>query len=207
MTLYKPTTIDLHPADNGAYNTQKQWINFFNTQRKPMISAADVYRAGKSGYDELLKSLRNDFDVSWLVSSTGIGYSGDDLSGKITQNYGSSVVKPSQKDVSIIPVYDGTPLAQALQTKEGVSYLQALLDTNDEPKEIAGTLEHLSGRSASDTILWTPDQNSRKRYPQRAVGFYDFGGRFLVDGDLHFDDDDGHSRGVSVSPRSGRAKK
>lgn len=207
MTLYKPTIIDLLPADNGAYKTQEQWIAFFNEQKKPMISAADVYQAGKSASDELLKSLRNDFNVSWLVSSTRNRFFGDDLSGRITQNYGSEVVTPSQTDVSVIPVYNNTPLVQALQTKEGVGYLQALLDTSDEPKEIAGTLEHLSGRSASNTVLWTPDQSSRKIYSERAVWFVGGGGWFHVGGFGRFDVGFGHSRGVSVSPRSGRAKK
>ncbi len=206
MALYEPTIIDLLPADNGAYRTQEQWIAFFNEQRKRMISAADLYQAGKFASDEQLKSLRDGFNVSWLVSSTRIGYSGDGLSGRITQNYGSIVVTPSQTDVPVIPIYKGTLLAQALQTKEGIDYLQAVFDTNDNHGTIEGTLEHLSGRDADNIILWTTDQNLRKRDSQRAVGFIDGGIRFHVGG-LFFDVDVGRSREASVSPRSGRAKK
>ena len=64
--------IDLYPADDGAYKTQEQWIAFFNEQRKPMISAANLYLAGKSAPDELLKSLRSDFDESLIVSLSGL---------------------------------------------------------------------------------------------------------------------------------------
>ena len=199
--------IDPHPADNGAYRTQEQWIAFFNEQQRRMISAADVYRKGKSAPDEVLQSLKGDFDKSWLVSSTRNSYSGDDLSGIVTQNYGSGVVTPSRRNVSVIPVYNGTPLAQALETKEGLDYLQALFDTTDDRDAITGTLENLSGRSADNIFLWTPEQDYRKRYPERAVGFDGRGGRFHVDGSNHFALDFGLSRGVSVSPRSGRAKK
>nr|AQS34860.1 hypothetical protein [uncultured archaeon] len=199
--------IDLYPADDGAYKTQEQWIAFFNEQRKPMISAANLYLAGKSAPDELLKSLRSDFDESLIVSSTRISYSGDDLSGRITQNYGSKVVKPSQTDVSVIPVYDNTPLVKALDSEDGIRYLQSLFDAKDNPKTIAGTLEHLSERKVEDIILWTPNQDLRKRYSERAAWFVIGGVGFHVDGNGRFDDYLGRSRGVSVSPRSGRAKK
>ena len=205
--MYKPTIIDLLPADNGAYRTQEQWIAFFNEQQRRMISAADLYKKGKSAPDDVLKSLRKDFDESWLVSSTRNSYSRDDLSGIVTQNYGSRVVTPSQRNVSVIPVYNGTKLAQALQTEEGLDYLQALFDTIDDPEAITGTLEHLSGRNADNIVLWTPDQGSRKRYPERAVWFDGLGGRFHVNRGYRFDNYFGRSRGVSVSPRSGRAKK
>ena len=178
MTLYKPTIIDLLPADNGAYRTQEQWIAFFNEQQRRMISAVDVYGKGKSAPDEVLQSLRKDL----LVSSTRNSYSGDDLSGIVTQNYGSGVVAPSRRNVLVIPVYNGTPLAQALETKEGLDYLQALFDTTDDRDAITGTLENLSGRSADNIFLWTPSQDSRKKYPERAVRFGGGGDRFLVGG-------------------------
>ncbi len=222
MTLYEPTIIDLLPADNFAHKTQRQWIDFFNEQGRRMISVADVYQAGKSAFGEMLDNRRRDFNEPRLVVSTMIGYSGDDLSGRIIQNYGSKVVKPSQTDVSIIPVYDNGILSQALQTKEGVSYLQALLGTSDEPEQIALALEHLSGRSASNIVLWTPNQSTRKGYSEerrseRPVRLLDFIDAFFVDGDDTFAEDGpfadglvnglfGNSRGlsygVSVSPRS-----
>ena len=197
--------IDPHAADNGARRTQEQWISYFNDAGKPMISAPNVYRAGKTASDEVLASLRGDFYKSWLVSSTRISY-GNDLSGKITHNNGSRVVTPSQRDVKVIPVYYGIPLAHALQSDDGIKYIQSLFDTSDEPGDITGTLENLSKRSAGKISLWTPDQASRQSYSERAVRFVDNGGRFLVGGDSRFGGG-GRSRGVSMSPRSGRAKK
>ena len=190
-------SIDLHPADNGAVRNQNQWIRFFNEQERIMISAPDVYQAGKYASDEVLSSLRRTFDEYWLILSTRPIYSGDDLSGRIIQNYGSKVVRPSPTDVPVIPVYDGTPLTQALQTKEGVSYLQALLDTSDEPRDIAGTLEKLSKRGEDRIELWTPSQASRQYYDrERGVRFYYYGDRFRVGGNIHLVTV-GLSRGVS----------
>ena len=204
MQRNQAVIIDTHAADNGARRTQEQWISYFNNVGKPMISAPNVYLAGKTASDELLASLRKDFDESWLVSSTRISYR-DDLSGKITHNHGSTVVKPSQRDVKIIPVYNGIPLAQALKSDEGVAYLHSLFDTSDEPRDITGTLENLSKRGADRIGLWIPDQGSRNSYSERAVWFVGNFHRFRVGG-VHFGYG-GRSRGVSMSPRSGRAKK
>lgn len=206
MQRNQAVIIDPHAADNGAIRIQDQWISYFNDAEKAMISSPNVYQAGKTASDELLGSLRRDFDESRLVSSTRISY-GDGLSGKITHNHGSKVVKPSRRDVKVIPVYNGTPLSQALQSDEGIAYLQSLFDTNDESRDITGTLENLSKRKEGSIALWTQNQGSRKTYNVGAVGFGGDGGGFRVSGYGHFGLYGGLSRGVSMSPRSGRAKK
>jgi hypothetical protein len=207
-----PLSVKIDPtaADNGAARVQDQWILFFNRQGKLMISAANIYEAGKSASDDVLKSLRDDLISSLIVTSTRIGYSLDDLSGRITQNYGSTIIHPTFRDVKIIPVYQDTPLLEVLnvrKNRDGLKYLQALFVTNDGPKEITDTLEHLSDKKAADIGLWTPDQASRRAYSQRAVRFNIDGDWFLVLGFNPPGDYSGRSRGVSVSPRSGRAKK
>jgi len=200
--------IDTRLADDGAYKTQEQWIDFFNAQGKPMISAADVYRAGKSRSNEaLLKSLKGDFELSLLVTSTVVSYSDSDLSGSFTQNYGSEFVNPSREDVLVIPAYDKTSLVQALQSEEGIAYLQALFGTKDNPKIIATTLRRLSGAGLDQIILWTPDQDSRNGYPERTVRFYIEQGMFNVFGSDRPDITVAHSRGMLVSPRSKHVRK
>ncbi len=204
--------IDPDPADNGECKTQTGWIAFFNKQGKPMISAADLYSAaklyidGKFAPNEALQSLKRDFDESWLLTSTRIIYSDIDLSGKITQNYGSKVVKPSQTYIPVIPFYNNASLAQALQTEKGVVYLQALFGTNDDPETIASTLEILSDRKPERIGLWAPNRDSRRKYPERAVGLGIDGNWFHVDGDYIVKSSYGLSRGVSASPLSGGAK-
>lgn len=212
---------DRYPSGNGAYKTQQQ---LFNHLRKLMISAADIYRIGKSAPNEVLERLRNGFDNSWLITRTSINYSGDDdlsgidddLRGIITQNCGSTVVKlskidvtvvkPSKIDVLVIPVYDNTPLDKALQTPDGLRYIQFLFDTNDDPETITKTLKKLSGKEAKDIRLSTPDIDSRGKYAERPVGFRYHDGLFHVDGNLLFGGS-GHSYAVSVVPRNGLAKK
>lgn len=202
-------TIDSQAADDNADRTQKtqdQWIDFFNKQSKGMISAPNLYEVGKSFFGTLLDSLQLDFDESWEVSSTRIIYSKDDLSGKIIHNYGGQVIKSTQVDLEMIPVYNGTPLADVLYSEDysedGVKYLQTLFATKNNPETIIHTIEHLSGRKAAEITIWTPDQGSRKSYSEVAVGFGGGGGGFHVGGG-HLGGY-GHSRGVSISPCSGR---
>lgn len=200
--------IDLQPADNGKYRTQNQWIPFFNEKGVAMISAPDVYRAGQSGSDELVKSLRKDFDRDYIVTSTRIIYNPNSLDAKIVHNHGSTVVKPTESKV-IVPVYqDWTKLSKVLGTEEGKAYLSALFGTKDNAENMAKTLSKLSGKSIDDNCVWTPTQDGRKDRPERAVGF-DYGsGRFHVDGDGWVDDFDlGQSRGVSVKSAKPIAQK
>jgi hypothetical protein len=79
----RQTVIDLQPALNGKYLTQKDWIAKFNSQEgefkgKRMITAPDVYQAGRSGSKDLLASLQDDFGDSWVVSGTRILYNKGD---------------------------------------------------------------------------------------------------------------------------------
>ncbi len=196
---YSQGVVDLQPADGGNSHTQNEWIPYFDklkNPRKRMISAPDVYRMGQSGSPDLLQSVREDFEKSWFVSSTRINYASDTLDAKITHNYGSTAVQPTERKVAV-PVYQQTALSDVLKTKEGISYLQALFDTKDNSNKIAKTLTALSGKSADDTYVWTPDQQSGASYQERAAGF-DFGSdRFHVGG-LRVDVSSGLSRGVSV---------
>ena len=205
-TLSQIVIIDPRSADNRASKTQEQWIEYFNKLGKPMISAPNIYQAGKSASNETLNSLRKDFDGSWVVSGTSIKYYKNYLSGRIIHNYGSSIVKPIEKNVSLIPVYSSAPLKEVL-TSKGIEYVQTLFDTNDDPNTIIEVIEHLSKRKSDDIRLWTPDQDTRNTYTARAVWFGDGGRRFHGDGNDHFDVNIGHSRGVSISSRSGRVKK
>lgn len=199
--------IDPRPADDGASKTQKQWIAYFNNLGEQMFSAPDIYQAGKSASDEVLDSLKKDFDESWVVSSTRIKYNPTDLSAHIVHNFGSTIVQPTEADVSIIPVYAPESLTKALQKENGVKYLQALFTTTDNPKTITEVLENISKRKAEGINLWTPSQSSRNpSYPERAVRFYGYDSWFRVDGS-NFGDGSGRSRWASVSPRNECAKK
>ncbi|HLC50693.1 MAG TPA: hypothetical protein VJI97_04685 [Candidatus Nanoarchaeia archaeon] len=189
--------MDLNAADNGAIRNQNQWIHYFNGQKKPMVSAPDIYRAGQNGSSALIDSLQEDFDKSWVVSSTGINYNADNLDARIIHNKGSIVVKPTQRKV-LVPVYQNTQLGEVLETEEGKKYLKILFDTDDNPDKIGKTLVTLSGKGLDDNYVWTPTQENRASYPERAAVFGIDGGRFHVYGNDRFDDYDSRSRGVSV---------
>jgi hypothetical protein len=201
-----PFQIDVKPADGGASKIQDDWIQFFNEQKQIMISAPIVYRAGQTGSKEVLASLRSDFDASWLVTSTRNSYNPSDLGARITQNYGSQVIAPKESKV-LIPVYQGTALPKVLESAEGRKYLRAEFDTRDSPKKMIKTLEDLSEKDANNILVWTPTQENRRAYPERAVRFYCSVGQFLIYGSSLLLDNSGRSRRVfPVSPRSGPQK-
>lgn len=213
------SVIDPQPALYGAHGTQKDWIPYFNEQGKRMISAPDIYRA-VSGPKEILESIREDFEKKWIVTSTRLSWNPNDfvmkltnpkdVRAKITHNFGSTVVKPTELQV-IIPAYsNGATLTRALKSQETVAYLQALFQTKDNAGKIAETLEHLSQRNLDEILIWTPSQYYRRDYPERAVEFFFFDNydRFYVNGKPVFDGIiGGRSRGVSVNPSSEHAKK
>ncbi len=198
--------IDLSPADNGRNRTQKDWIAYFNELNQAMISGADLYNAGNLGSDKLLESLRKDFIDSWIVSSTHNSFDGNNLSAKVTQDYGSTVRKPAEIYVAEVPVYQGESAVKVIEGK-GLDYARALFNTKDKPSKILDTLSKLSQKAPEDIAFWTPSQDSRKPYPERAVRFGDLDWRFHVSGCDDFGGDSGHSRGVLIKPAQQAAKK
>lgn len=173
--------INLQVADNGRYRNQIDWIDFFNKERKIMISVSDVYKA--------------DFNSHRLITSTRIIYNPNDLQARIVHNFGSTIVKPTEKSL-IVPVY-GDEQVENVAKGEGLAYLQWLFNTEDNASKLIGRLEQISKQEAKDIRIWTPTQDSRKNNPERAVGVGYYDGRFHVDGVMWFDGSGGgHSCGV-----------
>lgn len=196
--------IDPFWADNEAHHTQEEWIAYHNAQGKRMFGAPDLYRAS----DKLLPGLREGTQRRWIVAQPRLRFNPDNLVGRIIHNFGSTVPGVKMKEwQGAIPIYDGLPFSEILGKEEGVQYAQAFFDTQDDRKVIAERLEYIAQKRIQDILGWTPNQASRRDYPDRAAGFVDYYDRFLFYGYLRIDYFDGLSRGVSVSPRSGRAVK
>lgn len=195
--------MDIQPADNEAIKTQEEWIQYFNQQGKRMISAPDVYRIGQkyligqNGTRELVQSVRDDFERSFLITSTRETYNPNilTLDAIITHNFGSTVVQPTEKTV-LVPVYQCTPLDEVLKTEKGVDYLRIKFDTNDSPDKIKETFAALSGKPANLIYIWTPTRKSMLNYQERVASFGFGGDGFLVGGDCKVYGLSGRSRGV-----------
>lgn len=178
--------------------TQDAHINKFNELGKVMASLADYYDAGKSGDEALITNLRNDFSESWIVGSDRIVYNSESLDAKITRYFDSKFVKPVEVPVFIPDYSSGPTLDDVLATTQGLNYVQALFNTNDDAKTIKKTLSDLSGKPSGNTRVWTPDQASRKNNPNRAAFLVYINDDFRIDGYLL--GNIGRSRGVSLSP-------
>src|SRR3989338_7276099 len=111
------SNIDIQPADNGATRTQENWIQYFNEKGQQMISAPLAYKIGQSVNLELLQSVRDDFDKSWLVTSTRETYNPNTLDARIIHNHGSTIVQQTEKTV-LVPVYQRALLDDVLKEEE-----------------------------------------------------------------------------------------
>ncbi len=192
--------IKILPRPDDEYRTQEEWVNYFNKEKKPMISMPNVFQLVKENKTEAIESLRKDFKDSWLVTSTRIIYSKDNLSAKIIHNADSSIVKPKEIDLKEIPVCRPTYIKELLETETGLNYVRALIDSKKATKEeIIKFFVALSGKEEKNIRLWTPSQSSRESKQIRSVGLcFDYFDGFLVDGDNWFDDYGGLSRGVII---------
>ncbi len=192
--------IKVLPRPDDEYRTQEQWIEYFNKEKKPMISMPNVFQLVKEKNTEAIESLRKDFKDSWLVTSTRIIYDTDNLSAKIIHNADSTVTKQKEINLKEIPSCWPTYLKELLETEAGLNYIRALIDNNKATKEeIINFFVTLSGKKEKNIRFWTPSQSSRKDRQVRSVDlcFGDFG-RFSVNGNYWFGDNDGFSRGVII---------
>jgi len=191
--------IKLIRPDNK-YRTQEEWINFFNTEKKSMISMPDIFQLVNENNIEELESLRKDFKSHWIVTSTRIIYNSDNLSAKIIHNSNSDIVKPTEINLKEVPICRPTYIKELLETNAGLSYIRALIDNKKATKEqIINFLVKLSGKKEKHIRFWTPSQSSRRNKQVRSVGLFFYGfGRFGVYGSGWDDYDDGLSRGVII---------
>ena len=193
--------IKVLPRPDNEKRTQEEWAEYFNSEKKRMISLSDIFLLVKENNIEAIESLRKDFKDYWLVTSTRIIYNPNNLSAKIIHNADSSIVKQKEINLKEIPVCEPTYLKELLETDTGLKYIRALVDNTKATKEqVIKFFVALSGKKEKDIRFWTPDQNSRESKQVRSVdlifGVFD---RFDVDGGDWFVIIRGLSRGVIVN--------
>ena len=176
--------IKILPRPDNEYRTQEQWVDYFNAEKKTMISVPDIFQLVKEKNTETIKSLRKDFKDYWLVTSTRIVYDKNNLSAKIIHNADSNVVKQKEINLKEVPVCRPTYLKELLETITGLSYIRALLDNEKATKEqITNFFVALSGKKEKNIRFWTPTQSLRKdRQVRSVVLFFDGFVRFDVGG-------------------------
>jgi len=225
--------ISPHRTFNGRLKTRNELISHSLKKGKTLISAHDVYQAGKTAsdlvprdyldenpglerlidkkFDIVRKRLREDFAKNWLVTRTGIIYSENDLSGMITYDL-EMEVDPSKRKV--IPVYNKVPLPRVLHGG-GLGSIQSIFKIRDGPKKIIRTFENLSDREADRITVETPNIHVRNNYSMQVVGFAYGHGYEEEDNDYWFrifcdyrsDGVKGLSRWTSMSLPNGHSKK
>ena len=193
--------IDADPSNFGASAYQNEWIPYFDEGGGKMISAPDIYMIGQQGSLQLIQSVQKDFATFWIVTSTLEEYIRKTLKAKIIHDFGSNVVKPTTKTVSV-PFYGRKTLDEVLRDEKGHSYLKAKFNTEDDPDKIKETLTALSGKPSSAICVSIPDQENISIYSRVAktpaiFGFQ--GDAFYIGGGGYPGTDSGRSRGVDVN--------
>jgi len=197
--------LELEPAMDGAYCTQKNWIVKYNAQKgkfkgRRMISSADVIGAAERAPENSFESLQNDCSEEWIVTSTHVSYNSNDLSGKVVHNYKSKVVSPKVITLDNIPVLEGLSVDKVVQTQLGLSYIGALADNPEAgPADLLDMIVKLSGKEPAEIVFWTPNETTRKSHPERAVRFDGKAPLFRINGINHYANSIGHTYGVLIS--------
>ncbi len=199
--------IDREAAENGATHFQPNWINYFNEKSKRMISLPDLYLAGKYGDEALLKSLRDDFRDSKVITSTRFELAKTHI--WCFHNYQSKYEKTKEIKLDV-PVYfigsrdslddflskEHTLYKEQTDEEFRMLFLQGLFDIKDDRKAIVQTLERLSSYPAKKIRISTPNNLERSmRKEMMGVMYYT---TYSFNIDLEYLGFIGRSRGVSL---------
>ncbi len=209
-------TLDPASAENGAVKNQEQWIAYWNsiTDGRRFASMADYYQifkqltdalkngspAEKASAKQSIASLRKDFKKNYLITSTRIVYQPYSLEARIIHGYGASNPQLTSERVLQVPVYWVTPITEVYDAHKCLTYLQALLNTDESDQAIIERLSVINGCQPQKIKLWTPLLQSshwltRSQFADRVVQLSFYGGFCLfADGDPA--DDGGRSYGV-----------
>jgi hypothetical protein len=206
-------TVDEVAAENGENKTQDNWTTYWNNTNddRIMASMGDLYAffkdikvmhdcaETKTHAEKLIADIRDDCEWTTknncLISSTRINYEPNCLEGKITQHYDSKQKQAVKETNTQIPVYQGMLITEVLEQTEGLKYLQELLETKDNKETIIQTFELISGKPRTEIKVWTPNEQGRKDYPDRATGFECDDVEFRINGSYDLNSS-GRSRGV-----------
>ncbi len=186
-------TLDQTSAENNAVKSQEQWIAYWNNipDGRRFTSMADYYQvfrqltdalqtgspAEKASAEQSIASLRKDFQKSYLLTSTRVIYQPNNLEARLIHGYGAVNPQQTSEIVLPVPLYWETPIASVYAAGEGLTYLQALFNTEDSGQAIAERLSIVSGYQPQDIKLWIPPLQSdqwltRSQLAGRAVGLY-----------------------------------
>lgn len=124
-------------------------LELFNALRggngQIVVSAPDIYEAGKTGSEEVMMSLRNDFEHG-IITSTRFVYEERTGNSEITHYYKSPRIEQKTQNLFLPDYFKGVIniTSQSFQTEEGLKFLQTLFNTTDDIEKIRLTLEKLS---------------------------------------------------------------
>ncbi|MFH0797861.1 MAG: hypothetical protein V1906_00455 [Candidatus Woesearchaeota archaeon] len=176
---------------------QGSLINKFNSQSRILASMPNIYNEAKKNYRAIIDNLKSDIESTRIVTSTLIDYKKNALDAKITHYYNSSIVVPIQNKV-LVPIYHNANISEVLSNEEGLMYIRAMFNTQDNPEDIITTLRTLS---YTDSIwVMTSDRQFEDEDTKMAAALGHMYGRLVIYANLNTKTEEGRSRGIRIMP-------
>lgn len=209
-TLERELTLDEKAADNGKKKTPNEWIKYWSniSGRRVMASMGDLYqnfkiirrtyeqgnKKEKATAKKYIDSLCKDFiwkrSEGGLIANTRLFYLANSQDARIVQHYQCRKPELTKERVIEVQDYQNILIEEFAQSGSGLTYLQTIMDTEDNAETIINTLEFISGRG--DITVRTA---FARRRSENAV-WLARPGRFLVVDCGDFPGYEGCSRGV-----------
>lgn len=193
--------IDKEAAEGGATHFQPNWIDYFNTKSKRMISLPDLYLVGRYGDDNLLQSLRDDFTNFRVITSTTFELEKNKI--WCFHNYQSKFVKTKEIKLDIHDNFvtgeynlNDFLFKEYVDKENRLLFMRGILDTKADAKTMANNLERLSDYTADKIVISIPNKVERCMTHQMMGVMHSTTYRFKID--LEYMTYSGRSRGVSL---------
>lgn len=211
--------VDEYAIDNGQKRNHDVSVAYWNdnvNDGRVMASTSELYSffkqvkgmvegSDKARGDRLIACLRDDFDWpgknNFLWSADRFLYQAESLNATLVRHYGCNKKDLVKETELVVPEYLGIPITDVTSQAKGLSFIQALLGTQDDADAIMETFECISNMTRDKIKVWTPPLRSstyttRKEGASRAVSFLYYGGYFLISCYSDIDGLSGRSRGV-----------
>jgi|GEM_PF-5377864 len=148
--------------------TPAQWIEDYNNQGKVMITLPDLFGTNKS----FIKCVRESCTQCWVPTSTVTTFE-NNLSGKVSQNYGSKIVTSKNSSIDLIPVLEEVPLNQIVKDEEALKYVGLLMgNANAKPEYLFDMFLRFMKIIPEKILVSTSTEEERKIRPSRVAGIY-----------------------------------
>ncbi len=142
------------PGDDKRFASMADFYHVFRQIEEQLSSSSEEQAVATS----LMQSLKRSIISGGILTSTRISYEPNTLDARIIHGYGAKKIPQHTIEIeAIVPEYMfGVPIKQIYSTPEGLSFLQALFNTEEDGPLIASRLTNFYGCTHEQFQIITP---------------------------------------------------